>query len=103
MKAYCFLKLSLWNLVHHQRHQYFFVLLILRTQRTEEVRTLNTFVRMYAGVGKSRLIVHKENNPIINDNTRMNSVLCTQNCKPTFADPPAPARVCAGHLRHRGE
>ena len=30
-------------------------------------------------------VVHMKNNTIINNNTRINCVLCSHNCKPTFA------------------
>ena len=44
---------------------------------------------VYAGVGKSRFTVlcMEKHNPRINNNTRINCVLCTHNCKPTFACP----------------
>ena len=42
----------------------------------------------HAGWGKSRFtVVHMENNTIINNNTRINSVLRTHNYKPTFSLP----------------
>ena len=42
----------------------------------------------YTGEGKSRAtVVHIENDTIINNNTKINSVLGTHNCKATFANP----------------
>ena len=45
-----------------------------------------TFASVYTGVGKRRFTgVLQINNAIINNNTRINSVSHTHNCKPTFA------------------
>ena len=46
-----------------------------------------THTYTYEGWGKSRFtVVHIESNTI-NNHTRINCVLCTHNCKPTFATP----------------
>ena len=45
---------------------------------------MDVYKHTYTGVGRSRFEVPVENT-VINNNTRINSVLCTHNCEPTFA------------------
>ena len=47
------------------------------------------YYKLYTGLGKSRFtVVYMENNTIINNinnNTKLNCISCTHNCKRTFA------------------